>query len=384
MRNESRIAARRAKNKALAAKMTGKGAAEPTVPQDDKSALGYALTWYSQNTDKKQQKNWSIEYWTQKGDKDILAIFKKVPDWAFMTYGSSCRLRMREQWVDPKSDWFERRTEELKNNYTKYYEKPEEDSEKPKPRVKTIQERIADKAMEIGASLEGDIDDFAANGYMRTYKRVTKLFDISSPVAKNLLPDYERQLAELEELVGPAPKSFANAKEEDLYNQLLDGYSHIKKNQQKAYRDFVKEIVSDLRKMAVVKSRAPRKRKPKPPAQVVKYLKYKIKDDALGISSVDKTRMVDASEIFLYNTKSRRLQYYVPQDGYLLTVRGTTILNFDPEKSGQKTVRKPEEIKDLAGKTKLPIRKAFNTLKTKAIKLNGRVNADCIILGAFL
>lgn len=374
--NDTRKAARRAKNKALADKLTGKGQAEPMVDADNKSALGNALSWYSANTDKKQQKKWSIEYHTQQGNKDVVTTLKKIPDWAFLTYGSVCRLMSREQWVDPNSTFFKRRTEELMTKYSTYMaEEKVEDT--AKPRVKTIQERIADKASEIGGEIEGDIDAFCDSGYDRNFKREANLFTLGAPVGKLLLPSYEALLAELEELCGPKKTN------DDMYDQLIEGYSHMKVNQRKAFRDFVKQLVIDLRKVSVPKARK-RVQKAKPPAQVVKYLKYKIKDEALNLSSVDKTKLVDASEVYLYNTKARRIQCYVPQEGYLLTVRGTTILNFDPEKSGQKTVRKPEEVAKLAGSTKMPMRKAFTALKTKAIKVNGRVNADCIILGAFL
>lgn len=379
MKENTRKAARRAKNKALADKISGKGAAEPTTIEGDRVSLGNALSWYSSNTDKKQQKKWTIEWHTAQGDKDLVELFKKLPDWVFNTYGSVCRLKAREQWLDPNSTWFERRTEELKSKYDSYIKVEEESTEEtPKKRVKTIQERIADKASEVGAEIEGELDDFCADGYNRAFKRSTNLLTLSPQVAKKLLPSFEPLLAELEELCGPKKPN------DKWYDQLIEGYSHMKVNQRKAYRDFVKSIVEDLRKAAVVKARAPRVRKPKPPAQVVKYLKYKVKDEALGLSSVDKQKMVDATEIYLYNTKSRKLQYYVPQDGYLLTVRGTSILNFDPEKSGQKTVRKPEDLKSIAGATKLPMRKMYNSLKTKAIKLNGRVNDQCIIMGAFL
>lgn len=379
MKENTRKAARRAKNKALADKLSGRGAQEPITIEGDRLSLGHALSWYSANTDRKQQKKWTLEWFTAQGEKDLVDHYKKLPDWVFHTYGTVCRLMAREQWIDPNSTWFERRTKELKTQYQSYISVTAEDEEEtPKPRVKTIQERIADKATEVGAEVEGDLDDFCADGYNRAFKRSTNLLTLSPQVAKKLIPSYESLLDELEELCGPKKAN------DDMYDQLIEGYSHLKINQRKSLRDFVKSIVEDLRKAAVVKARAPRVRKPKPPAQVVKYLKYKIKDEALGLSSVDKQKMVDATEIFIYNTKSRKLQYYVPQDGYLLTVRGTSILNFDPDKSGQKTVRKPEDLKSMAGATKLPMRKMYQSLKTKAIKLNGRVNDQCIILGAFL
>ena len=67
-----------------------------------------------------------------------------------------------------------------------------------------------------------------------------------------------------------------------------------------------------------------------------------------------------------------------------LMVKGTTIQDFDPEKSMQKTLRKPkDQISNWTGKAKTKFAKAFDELTTTGIKLNGRINDKTIILKAF-
>ena len=65
-------------------------------------------------------------------------------------------------------------------------------------------------------------------------------------------------------------------------------------------------------------------------------------------------------------------------------VKGTTIQDYDPDKSIQKTLRKPkEQISNWTGKAKTKFAKSFSELTTTGIKLNGRINDKTIILKAF-
>ena len=67
-----------------------------------------------------------------------------------------------------------------------------------------------------------------------------------------------------------------------------------------------------------------------------------------------------------------------------LTVKGTTIQDFNEDSSVQKTLRKPkEQISNWTGKAKTKFAKAFDELTTTSIKMNGRINEHTIILKAF-
>ena len=67
-----------------------------------------------------------------------------------------------------------------------------------------------------------------------------------------------------------------------------------------------------------------------------------------------------------------------------LMVKGTTIQDFDPDASLQRTLRKPkEQISNWTGKAKTRFAKSFDELTTTAIKMNGRINENTIILKAF-
>jgi len=67
--------------------------------------------------------------------------------------------------------------------------------------------------------------------------------------------------------------------------------------------------------------------------------------------------------------------------GGVLGIKGTTITGYDANKSIQKTLRKPsEQLKQFLASSKVDLRKFIDNIKTTDIKLNGRINAETILL----
>jgi hypothetical protein len=75
--------------------------------------------------------------------------------------------------------------------------------------------------------------------------------------------------------------------------------------------------------------------------------------------------------------------YIADEYSKTLTVKGNTLIGFDPKQSEVKTLRKPaEQIKALTG-SKPAARKYFKDIKAVATTPNGRFNDSMIILKAF-
>ena len=88
--------------------------------------------------------------------------------------------------------------------------------------------------------------------------------------------------------------------------------------------------------------------------------------------------------LVVFNCKTRKIGIYYPEAHATLKVKGTTIQFFDPERSVQKTIRKPQEVLAQWKKiTKHKVPKQFEILKTTETKLNGRFNPETIILQVF-
>ena len=166
--------------------------------------------------------------------------------------------------------------------------------------------------------------------------------------------------------------------------QLKEGYSHYKAADYKRCEAFYEKLFQDLAAYNQTKKATKKAAVRKPPAKekLVKSLKYLKQDTTLKIVSVNPVDIVGAEVLWVYNVKNRKLGKYVAEDqGGVLGVKGTSITGFDLNKSTQKTLRKPDEqIKQFLASSKVELRKYLENIKTTEIKLNGRINADTILL----
>jgi len=137
-------------------------------------------------------------------------------------------------------------------------------------------------------------------------------------------------------------------------------------------------------------NRKPRKPKEINKEKVVAKMKYRKSDETLKLVSINPTEIIGASELWVYNVKTRKIGKYVAQnidplgagrEGSGLMIKGTTIIGFNETESVQKTLRKPaEQLKEFADCGKVKLRKYMDEIKTTDIKLNGRINLDTVLL----
>lgn len=180
----------------------------------------------------------------------------------------------------------------------------------------------------------------------------------------------------------------------DLYQGLVndlrdpkakEGYTHLKPRQKSNYITFLEKMIEDCqlflgnsRKSSKV--RKPRKKKIKSVDQLTAKVKFKAEDVSLKMVSVAPSTIVGAIGVWLFNTKTRRLTYLAAGGTGSLSIKGTTVIRFDPEISKQKKIRKPEWLQDVLSGTKASMLKSFGKLKTKEYVANGRINGDTLIL----
>ena len=112
-------------------------------------------------------------------------------------------------------------------------------------------------------------------------------------------------------------------------------------------------------------------------------MKFKKEDTEYGIKSISAASIVNAQELWVFNTKYRKVQVYRAEDPKGLSVKGTSIIGWDVEKSGSKMMRKPEQIMAYPTMGKREINNAFKALTTMQQKVNGRINEECVLLKVF-
>ena len=183
---------------------------------------------------------------------------------------------------------------------------------------------------------------------------------------------FERRYSEITEA--------KTTKDEDL----SDAYAYMKAADYKRYDLFYTKLFEGIAQYGQVKKATKKASVRKPPQKekLVAKLKYAKNDTSNKLVSINPVDIIGATELWVYNVKTRKLGKYVAEDmGGALGVKGTAITGFNEAKSVQKTLRKPEvQLKDFLSAGKIELRKFLDNIKATDIKLNGRINLDTVLL----
>jgi hypothetical protein len=241
----------------------------------------------------------------------------------------------------------------------------------------SIQERVREAAYRMTEEIENALESFqtdAENFDPKAFKMLNMLKAVEAKAAHaRIIKDfYAKDLAELEEL--------ASGKADE---QLKEGYSHRSRKQIKNLIAFYQEIMAACTMLAqeAKVNRAPRAKKSVPKEKIVSKLKFMKTNEPLKLVSINPADIIGASELWIFNTKTRKLGKYVAAEFNTLNVKGTTITNFNEFTSIQKTIRKPEEkLKEFKAAGKVQLRKFLDDINATDTKMNGRINEDTILL----
>jgi hypothetical protein len=240
----------------------------------------------------------------------------------------------------------------------------------------SIQERVRDAAMNMTEEIEDAIELFLTDPDAfdpKAFKLLNLLRgkQVKAAHARIIKDLYKRQYDELVEA--------GQGKDE----QLKEAYGYLGKINLKKITLFYSEILSacDMLTQEAKVNKKPRAKKPTDKAKVVAKMKYLKQDDKLKLVSVSPQDIIGSQELWIFNTKTRKLGKYVAAEYQELGVKGTSLTGFDLNKSVQKTLRKPEEqLKEFKAAGKVQLRKFLDDIKAVDIKLNGRINEETILL----
>jgi len=247
--------------------------------------------------------------------------------------------------------------------------KPGEAVEVYKP---TIQDRLAEKTSELIGELEGVYDNVHQNIKIdfKAYDFLTGKNVVQSQLSKYEAL-YSARKAELEE---------AQAKTDE---QLKEGYRHYKAADFKRMIAWIDNLLAAIEQYRGVKKATKKARVKKAPSKekMISKLKYAKDDKLLKLVSINPADIIGAAELWIYNSKTRKLGKYVAAPYKTLGIKGTSIEGFDTDKSVCKTLRKPEEkLKEFGKAGKVQLRKFLEDIKATETKLNGRINTDIVLL----
>jgi hypothetical protein len=236
-----------------------------------------------------------------------------------------------------------------------------------------IQERIQQKLKQTMADIDGVFDDFTQSGYQGLKFNAELLIDAPGNRMKDIILYCEKYLNEYRAVQ-------ANGKKDQ---ELVEAYSHLGKRELKACIQWWENAIQVISNFGQSKknNRKPRKRKQVSPEKIVGKLRFVKAYPELKLTSIDPTQILKASELWIFNTKTRKLGRYVASGNSTLDVKGTRLTNIDPIKSIQKVLRKPKEQLTAFGNLGKPASvKWFDGIRATAIKLKESISKDCVLL----
>lgn len=248
---------------------------------------------------------------------------------------------------------------------------------KPVTNQPSIQDRVRESALRMTEEIENSIESFNEDPESfdpKAFKvlNVLKAQEAKAAHARVIREFYARNLNELSELAGGTKDS-----------QLVEAYGHLTKRQVRNLIDFYKEIQTACTMLMEESkvNRKPRKTKVVPKDKIVAKLKYLKTNEPLKLVSINPADIIGSKELWVYNTKTRKLGRYVAADYQELGVKGTTITGFSEMQSICKTLRKPEDkLKEFKSAGKVALRKFLDDINATDTKMNGRINEETILL----
>ena len=324
-----------------------------------------ALNWYNQNKAAKDAEKYTTDFFKKKYKLDVGDVAKNYTN----TFGWICRIVSNGGILNTKEQiWFDKKIEEIKSSI----QQKQTVSAVVKTNVISIQDRIADKVSELAGEIEGSIDDYILSDFATMPSPYAIMQNKAKGIhASKLIDIFKKHRAEFDEAL--------TTKDE----QLKEGYSNFSKSEIKKLIAYCDLIITDAMKISgeSVQTRKPRKRKVKSPEQLVAKIKYMEKFDDLKLKSIAPKDIIGAMTLWVYNVKTRKMGCYHASDAGGLSMKGSTLLNFNETKSVQKKLRKPEVmLPDVLNGGKVFLRNVIENIRAVESVMTGRLNADTILL----
>lgn len=355
---------------------------EPTFTDKEltRGELSRYYNWYNYMSDAKEGKSYLLEYLKNTNRRAEAKEIRSISD--RLVPSTICWIaRMRSlgaRFPQESLDYFEntikiaisedqRRASEgqsdqaggANNDIKKASQKP------------SVYDKVRAKATAEICLIEEEIDKFLHDWKtdLSMYSWMEK-HDVTPQSAKMMYEYYNPQLLEIEESFGSEGRV---------------GYDGYTKTQHKKLYGLMVALVEDIELFIQNKNKVRKTTTHKPISteKKLKNFKYKEFDNNLKVQSVAPSRIIGASEIWLYDTKNRKLTVLRALDQMGFNVNGMSITNYDEKTSMTKGIRvnKVEEtVKEVLNSNKTNLRKYIDEITTTRQDAKHRVNADTLLL----
>jgi hypothetical protein len=310
-------------------------------PKAYMSTLAHSLTWYRHCSEDADKKRWLVE-WASENTNVPVDRLKRIPDAFCGSLGAFCRILQRG---------FEAKGKD----------------------IQSLKDRIDILARDKGDAAEPAAEAPVIPAAIRKEQKLSPVYTTFD----NYIDGNEPILVMENTKLGKGEVAELREHYERGMQDIIDNPKDYNDPDTKIKR--YSEVVEQIKAQEVVTkiTRTRRKKTVTTDKQVARLNYQKDTAEYGGLVSVNPEKLIGSKQAMLFNTKYRTLQLYVSEDG--LGVKGSTLQNFDPEKSYAKKIRVPEAfLPQLTAAMKSV--KLLDNVKAKPSKLTGRVNKDTIIL----
>jgi hypothetical protein len=333
-------------------------------------ALGLAMNWYNAMCDEKNKKAFLIEY-TEKFFPELASKIKHVPVDSFIcgelhACAAIARMLLRK-WAIPQKHVV--RLEETIRRLAREI-KIGDDA----PVVEKKNERDL-KVSECISIVDGQLDDFGFEP-RKTFPEACMADTVLKAGATNgqktkVHEHFSHLILELQKAI--------QGKDEEI----KEAYSGTSKAILKKVYDWLTGMPSQIVLQETKKARKPRKKKAKTAVQLLKKFKYQKSDSDLNLTSIDPETIIGAQQLWVFNTKTRRLGVYYAVDEKGLSVSRMSIDNYDESTSFNKKIRKPKEVvPNVLSAGKVALRHMMDEIKAAKTPMKSRIGETALILRA--
>jgi hypothetical protein len=334
-----------------------------------------AFSWYNYEKDKKDARQYLKSYIGREKAK----LIDRVPDRdIILTFGWMARMLQNgcvfsEKDTTKLNDYI---IEITANDRSSIKYEPvivDELEESPVTEKPNIRDFIEDKMKAYIGELEGVTDDIFLKGIQ---------FDLYKDMqARNIPAQY---CTHIDAWIKRKAGQYIGIYESDL-KDVREAYDNLGRRKITGFIKTLSVWLADVERYGQFKkaNRKPKVRKVKPAGVQVAKMSYKKEDTTLGLKSINPVEIIGANQVWVYNTRLKKIACYRSDSKDGIQVKGTTLQNYDPAQCEQKTLRNPKEIiEKVLGGGKLILRKLISELPQRDHPVTGRINDECIILRA--
>lgn len=308
--------------------------------------------------------------WCKKRKPQLAKKLTLIEDWRFLAVGRHYWLMNKGAVLSPDTlQWLGKQMIEIENIATKLTKKG------AKKEIVVVKKESTPE--ELGKWLASDLEELILTG---EYKENTDTaYDLLRENAPK--PIVMRCCIEQLKLLVDEHHSFTK-------DEVEEGFSSKKKwsHYSEQYSSLMRLAETYFQNAKTVrKSRKPRKSRVGKAARLARIsekVSFNRQDDKLKLVSVDPAQIIGSKGVLIYNTNTRKIGVYYAKNSEGMQIRGTTIYDYDEEKSTHKTLRNPEkQIEGFRDKTMKRCEIILRDyIKAVAKSMNGRLNEHTIIM----